>query len=405
MTNLEELSKLSDSELIQRIDSLAAIERMTTVQLVWSLASLHQRGILAGLGYRNLFAYCHEHMRMPESTASRYSRSAAVLVRYPSAGEYLNDGRLNPTSLRMLDDALTDENHRRVFDEASGLSQEKIKLLLASLNPKPDVRETSTFVPDRAPAQSQPLFAAPSLFSAPKAPARVDVEAKISIAPPGSTLLGLGIQTPEPTSSRFKPSAELKPTRPGHFSLKCNVDQETFDALQRVRSALSNKMPGVTLAQALVECIRRTDQQLAARKYGALKSKRPSPANETGVDGPHAKRSVPQSAPAVAPSTPAAAAPARGSATSTSIVEVTGNGSGSGAKSYESAATSIVEVTGNGSGSGAKSYQSAATSIVEVTRNGSTCGAKSHESTATSIVEVTRSRSSSCVKLYEATAS
>src|SRR6476469_1754917 len=103
---LDELSSLSLNELELRIDSLARTERLTTAELILTLAALHRLRMDEALGF-SLWTYCHERLRMPESTATRYSRSAALLVRFPAAVDYLRDGRLSATTLRMLEKVLT----------------------------------------------------------------------------------------------------------------------------------------------------------------------------------------------------------------------------------------------------------------------------------------------------------
>src|SRR6476620_4847087 len=134
MTSLDQLSSLSLDALEDRISSLLRTERLTAADIVISLAELHRRRGDEALGF-SLWTYCHEKHRMPERSATRYSRLAMLVVRFPAAAEFLRDGRLNPSTLRMLEDHLTPENHLDLFNRASGLTMKEVEHLLVVLKP------------------------------------------------------------------------------------------------------------------------------------------------------------------------------------------------------------------------------------------------------------------------------
>ena len=108
-----------------------------TARLVAHLAELERRQLFAPSGYSSLYAYCREALGYSEDAA--YNRSIArpgSLRRYPaSILDMLADGRLSPTTVKLLAPALTDSNCDAVLSEAAGASKRDVEELVARLSP------------------------------------------------------------------------------------------------------------------------------------------------------------------------------------------------------------------------------------------------------------------------------
>ncbi|MFL5320235.1 MAG: HNH endonuclease [Myxococcaceae bacterium] len=217
------------------------------------------------LGF-SLWSYCHERLRMPESTATRYSRSAALLVRFPAAVEYLRDGRLNATTLGMLEKVLTPENHVALLTRASGLSMKLVEELLAELNPRPDVRETTTFVPDRRPLFKERDRSLNFSGETQKATSPVGKLEVVGAASQGS----LSEITARPSNDPPHLKSKVEVLGPGRLALWVNLDKSGYAELEEVRSMLSHLMPTATDADLIRECIHRTRKDLAKKQRAEL---------------------------------------------------------------------------------------------------------------------------------------
>src|SRR5687767_8912434 len=111
-------ARLSDEALRERLKALANRERDATVELVAHLAELDGRRSHLGEGAGSLYSYCRDVLGYSEDAAWNRAATANVVRRYPVTLEWLADGTLNVTTVRMLRPVLTRENHLALLDEA-----------------------------------------------------------------------------------------------------------------------------------------------------------------------------------------------------------------------------------------------------------------------------------------------
>src|SRR5436309_5766037 len=133
-------TRLSDEDLLARLQHLAANEREATAQLVAHLAALESRpAVYAAQGYGSLFSYCTQALRLSEDAACNRIEAARACRRFPVILSSLATGEVNLTAVRLLGRHLTAENHEAVLARAKGRSRQQIDVLLAELAPRPDV--------------------------------------------------------------------------------------------------------------------------------------------------------------------------------------------------------------------------------------------------------------------------
>src|SRR5437899_1562191 len=153
MNTLTLASGLSDHELLARIGALAGSEREATVELVAHLAALDTRPALyAAQGFRSLFSYCTQVLRLSEDATCNRIEAARACRDFPVILEALASGAMSLTSVRLLRRHLTPENHQGVLARAGGRSLREIEALVAELAPRPDVPSTVRKLPAPAPA-------------------------------------------------------------------------------------------------------------------------------------------------------------------------------------------------------------------------------------------------------------
>ncbi len=108
-------SSLTNTQLVAEVSRLAGGEREATVALLVHLAEFDARRLYEGAGFQSLFGYCMRILHFAEDAASHRIAAARVARRYPSVLEMLIDGRLSPTTARLLKRLLTAENHQELL--------------------------------------------------------------------------------------------------------------------------------------------------------------------------------------------------------------------------------------------------------------------------------------------------
>ena len=153
-TNLLALAtELTDHDLLARIAALAAKERGATVELLAHLAALDSRpSLYASEGYGSLFTYCTHVLHLSEDAACNRIHAARACRRFPVILDLLARGALSVTTVRLLREHLTPENHEAVLRRASGRSRREIEALIAELAPRPDARPFVRRLPAPVPA-------------------------------------------------------------------------------------------------------------------------------------------------------------------------------------------------------------------------------------------------------------
>jgi len=101
-TNLiDHASRLSDQELLARVNVLAGRERAALVDLVAHLAALEVRpSLYAAQGHGSLFTYCTQVLRLSEDATCNRIAAARACRRFPVILDLLASGELTLTSVR-----------------------------------------------------------------------------------------------------------------------------------------------------------------------------------------------------------------------------------------------------------------------------------------------------------------
>jgi hypothetical protein len=259
-------SGLSDHDLLARIGVLAGREREATAELVAHLAELDVRPALyAAQSYGSLFGYCTKVLRLSEDAACNRIYAARACRRFPVILELLASGALSLTSVRMLSQHLTPENHQAVLARAGGRSRREIEALVAELAPRPDVPSSVRKVPTVAqtpPVMSTIVTAPPAMHSHPP----------ITVASEPAPL----IPAPPPTLPTRRPIVET--TSPDRYRVQFTIGKESHDKLRRVQAHLRREIPdgepGAIFDRALTLLLEKVEK---AKLGAATKPRAPRP--------------------------------------------------------------------------------------------------------------------------------
>src|SRR5688572_32396432 len=131
-----EITQLSDHDLDAALLRLASTEHDATVALVEHLAELAARRLHLTAGYRSLFEYCREVLALSEGEAYNRVIAARAVRKFPVVLEWLADGSVNLTTIRLLFKHLTPENHHELLEASLHQTKRDVERLIAARFPQ-----------------------------------------------------------------------------------------------------------------------------------------------------------------------------------------------------------------------------------------------------------------------------
>ena len=143
-TQLRVFESLTDTQLLEEVHSLVARHRDITAALIAALAEVDSRRLYLAEGFSSLVSYCTDHLHLSEHEAYSRMESARIARRFPIVLDMLASGELTMTTVNLLGDHLTDENHLALLQAARYKSKREVQEQLGALRPQPDVWSTLT---------------------------------------------------------------------------------------------------------------------------------------------------------------------------------------------------------------------------------------------------------------------
>lgn len=138
---MSHLSRLSNEELIKRLERLLVDERASTLDIVQHLGEVERRRLHVNLGYDSLFSYCTEHLRYPASVAARVVQTARCARRFPDVLDRLRRGEVSPTTVAMVARVIDPANAREILDRIRNKSQREVELIAMHYRPASALRD------------------------------------------------------------------------------------------------------------------------------------------------------------------------------------------------------------------------------------------------------------------------
>lgn len=105
-----ELSKISNQELLGRMDKLVRTERKITHLILCHINEVEARRLYAELGFGSMFKYLTNHCGYGEDSAYRRLQAARLLKKAPEIAVKLEEGALNLTQLTQVQKCLKQES-------------------------------------------------------------------------------------------------------------------------------------------------------------------------------------------------------------------------------------------------------------------------------------------------------
>jgi hypothetical protein len=262
------LRRLTDTELLARVQRLATRERRATALFVVHLAELAARDLHLAAGYSSLFVYCRDALSLAEHDAYNRIEVARAARRFPVVLDRLAAGSVNLTTARLLAPHLTAENHLALLESARGRRRAQVEEIVASLAPYP---EAPTFVRKLPAARRE--FWAPTPTVAPAA-ARASVESPPELGPAAPAAPNAA---PPVASWRLQgTSGEVTALAPDRYKLQVTISGATLEKLRLAKDMLRHAIPSGDEAAILDRALTVLLADLARAKFAATDSPRAS---------------------------------------------------------------------------------------------------------------------------------
>jgi hypothetical protein len=211
-------SSLTNPQLTAELSRLAHAERQATVALIVHLAEFDARRLLA-------------------------------------------DGRLSPTTARLLKRYLTKANHEELLGAACGKSRRQVEELLARRFPQPDVPASICALPAALPA--------PSLTISVPVDAQTPGAVLIDVAPVAAV-------DPPAAVAPLPPPPLVRPLAPERYEIRFTASGESLERLRLAQDMLSHAVPSGDLAQVFDRAVIALLEDLARKRFAVTTRPRKS---------------------------------------------------------------------------------------------------------------------------------
>jgi hypothetical protein len=248
---------LSNDDLMAEAKRLASRERDATTRLIACLMELDERRLYLQEGCASLFSYCTQVLRLSEHAAYGRIEAARAARRFPVLLERLASAELTLTSVALLARHLTTENHLAVLDEARHKTKRDVELIVARLQPLPDVPAAVRKLPVRQMTQPEAARPSPLVLETDRANRAADLAA-----------------TPALPLMPSRPSV-VAPIAPERFKVQLTMSRETHDKLRRAQDLLRHSIVDGDLVAVLDKALTVLLRDLERTKFAATDRPRP----------------------------------------------------------------------------------------------------------------------------------
>ena len=148
---------MTDNEVIEKMKEIGQSERKVQARWLYYLAEVDRRKLYARDGYSSLFDFVVDELKYAKGTAGKRIYIMRVAEKYPVIYSLIENQKLCLTAISTLAAYLTPENHEELLSRTQRVSTRDLETLLATLFPKPDIKEIIRKLPSPRVAEEKPV--------------------------------------------------------------------------------------------------------------------------------------------------------------------------------------------------------------------------------------------------------
>jgi 5-methylcytosine-specific restriction endonuclease McrA len=252
------LSQVSDTALLRDLAALVAKDRLTTARILAHIAEVDARRLYAPAGYRSMFAFCVEELRLSEDAAYKRIQAARAGRKFPALFGAVAEGRLHLTAVFRLAPHLTAENVEELIQEATHRPKVEVEAMLARRFPAPEASAPLQVV------RAIPCPPRPQLVPGPVQEIGAG-DAELVLEPVGETAPDVQLPMERVDGTNAAPAILPSPDR---YLLQLAIGKATHDKLRHAQALLAHAVPSGDVAVVLDRALDALIGHLEKRRFG-----------------------------------------------------------------------------------------------------------------------------------------
>lgn len=141
MDAIDACKQMTDDELLESLDRLAAADRTLNRDLLAHLAVIDSRGSTKKRGYSTLYVYCTTRLKFSETEAYRRIAAARLAMSHRQILTMVERAEVNLSTLMAVNPILNQKNAEEVLTRIKGKSKREAEMIAASVDPGPARRD------------------------------------------------------------------------------------------------------------------------------------------------------------------------------------------------------------------------------------------------------------------------
>jgi hypothetical protein len=247
--NINVIRSLSDEQLLRDVETAAARERGAATEVIALLAEMDARRLYLQQGYSSMFVYCTRGLHLSEHAAYGRIEAARAARKFPIILDRLAEGSITLTTICLLSNHLTADNHRQLLAAAMHKTRREVEEQVAGLRPEPAVPFAVRKLPE-----PRPLMASAG-----------DQERHSDAGDALSICVG---SEPAPVPVRSAEPPEIRPLAPERYKVQFTVDRAVHERLRKVQDLMRHVAPDGDLAVIFDRALTMLLRDLERRKLG-----------------------------------------------------------------------------------------------------------------------------------------
>lgn len=252
---MNSIRSLSDEQLLRDVETAARYERSATAELIALLAEMDGRRLYLQQGYSSMFVYCTRCLHLSEHAAYGRIEAARAARKFPLIFDRLADGSITLTTICLLSNHLTVDNHPQLLDAAMHKTRREVEEQVAAIRPMDAVPSAIRKLPQPKPASAKDE----ALLGPPVPDLRVS-------APTPSEVARIPERGPAPSV--------VQPLAPERYKVQFTIGPDTHRKLRALQDLMRHVVPDGDVAAIFDRAIASLLRDIERRRFARVQRPR-----------------------------------------------------------------------------------------------------------------------------------